>query len=173
MARHEFIVMAFVLFIAGCEDQSVSELRSWMQEARSQVKSSEKKSPPPDSYKAHMYQPGDRLDPFDIKKMHAAALVEGSLAGMLQPDQKRYRDLLESYPIEQLKMVGSLRRPGHMLALIEAEKIIYQVKVGSYLGQDQGKVVKIEEKNIEIEEMVQDANGNWNSRRTQLSLKEK
>ena len=113
-----------------------------------------KKLPPPVSFEAYTYKPAERLDPFDAKKIYAGFSAETAVAGSLQPDPHRHREPLERYMIDQLKMVGTLRRTGYSLALIEAEKIIYQVRVGSHLGQDMGKVVRINEDSIEIDEMV-------------------
>ena len=144
-----------------------------MEQSHSKVQSNIQKLPPPVSFEAYTYKPAERLDPFDAKKIYAGFSAESAVAGSLQPDPHRHREPLEAYLIDQLRMVGTLRRPGYSIALIEAEKIIYQVRVGSYLGQDLGKVVKIDENNIDIDEMVQDSSGSWNLRRTQLSLKEK
>lgn len=172
MTRTAFVLVAALLMVFGCGDQPISALRVWMDQARKQSKPSEKKTLPLDAFAAYEYRAAGRLDPFDLKKINASALGEANAAGA-EPDRQRHHEPLESYAIDQLKMVGTLRRSGYSLALIEAEKIIYQVRVGNYLGQDQGRVVKIDEKQIEIEEMVQEASGNWIGRRTQLSLKEK
>lgn len=168
-----FIPPVFALLLTGCDDQPTAELKSWMDQSRRQVKSSIQQLPPAVAFVAHIYKPDNRLDPFDNKKIIAASSAESATAGLVQPDQHRHREPLEAYMMDQLKMVGTLRRKGYSIALIEAEKKIYQVKLGSYLGQDLGKVIKIDEKSIEVDEMIQDATGNWNLRRIQLSLKEK
>ena len=91
----------------------------------------------------------------------------------LAPDTRRSREPLESFPLENLRLVGSLRRQGRVVALVEADKVIYQVKVGSHLGPDMGKVISIGEGSIELEEMVQDAGNRWSSRRARLVMQEK
>lgn len=168
-----FILFALTQLLNGCDDQPTAELQSWMEHSRNQVQTKMQKLPAPVSFEAYTYKPAERLDPFDAKKIYAGFSAEGAVSGSLQPDPHRHREPLEAYMIDQLKMVGTLRRPGYSLALVEAEKIIYQIRVGSYLGQDLGKVVKINENSIEIDEMVQDSSGSWNLRRAQLSLKEK
>jgi type IV pilus assembly protein PilP len=69
-------------------------------------------------------------------------------------------------------MVGSLGRPGQSVALVEVGKILYQLRKGSHLGQDLGEVITIMDGSIEIEETIQEANGNWIKRRVQLSMRE-
>jgi type IV pilus assembly protein PilP len=69
-------------------------------------------------------------------------------------------------------MVGSLGRPGQSVALVEVGKILYQLRKGNHLGQDLGEVITIMDGSIEIEETVQEANGNWLKRRVQLSMRD-
>jgi type IV pilus assembly protein PilP len=173
MMRRFFMLTIFSLMLMGCDDQPAAELKSWIEHSRRQVQPTIQKLPPAVVFMAYTYKPADRLDPFDAKKIYATSPADSPNAGALQPDSHRHREPLEAYTIDQLKMVGTLHRKGNSLALIEAEKIIYQVRLGNYLGQDLGKVVKIEEKSMDIDEMIQDATGNWNLRRIQLSLKEK
>jgi len=49
---------------------------------------------------------------------------------------------------------------------------LYQVRIGSYLGQNYGKVVGITETNMQLREVVQDSSGNWVERMTALELQE-
>ena len=38
----------------------------------------------------------------------------------IRPDLDRRREMLEGYPLDQLKMVGTLRQAGNQVALIDA-----------------------------------------------------
>jgi type IV pilus assembly protein PilP len=55
---------------------------------------------------------------------------------------------------------------------VEVGKILYQLRKGDHLGQDLGEVINIMGDSIEIEETVQEANGNWVKRLVQLSMRE-
>ena len=50
--------------------------------------------------------------------------------------------------------------------------MIFQVKVGSYLGQHFGRVTRISETEVALKELVQDAAGDWVERDTSLALQE-
>jgi type IV pilus assembly protein PilP len=50
--------------------------------------------------------------------------------------------------------------------------LLYQVRVGSYLGQNYGKVVKLTETELTMREIVQDAAGEWIERQAKLQLQE-
>ena len=54
----------------------------------------------------------------------------------------------------------------------KVDNLIYQVKVGNYLGQNYGKIIKITENAIQLREIVQDATGDWIERSASLDLQE-
>jgi len=58
-------------------------------------------------------------------------------------------------------------------ALLRVENLLYQVKVGDYVGQNYGKITKITETEISLREIVQDAAGEWIERPGSLQLQEK
>jgi type IV pilus assembly protein PilP len=59
------------------------------------------------------------------------------------------------------------------VALIQADKLIYSVRIGAHLGQDLGKVIAINDKTVDIDEWVADSTGGWVRRQTQLVLQER
>ena len=170
MRPHRLIAFALLTMqLLACEDQASTELKTWMAQTRRQVQPPLQAVMTQQDFQAFRYEPGGRLDPFDPKKLAAMQAANGGP----QPDLARDREPLEAFPLDALNMVGSMRRTGRVIGLIEAEKIIYQVSPGSYLGQDLGKVVAISDGAIDIDEMVQETSGIWTKRRTQLRLQEK
>ena len=71
-----------------------------------------------------------------------------------------------------MTMVGSLNRKGELVALVKVDQLLYQVKPGSYLGQNYGRVIKISENELALREVVQDAAGEWIERPAALQLQE-
>ena len=69
-------------------------------------------------------------------------------------------------------MVGSMNRLGQPYALLRVEGLLYQVKVGEYLGQNYGRILKVSETELVLREVVQDAAGEWIERNTSLQLVE-
>jgi type IV pilus assembly protein PilP len=49
----------------------------------------------------------------------------------------------------------------------------YQVRQGDYLGQNYGRVMKINETEVALREIVQDAVGEWIERTASLQLQER
>lgn len=158
--------------LVGCSESPEHDLRAWITEVRQQPHALPGELPSRPMLKAFEYEVAGRLDPFDMRKIAAVLSTDPNLIG-LQPDTARAREPLESFPLDNLRLVGSLRRQGQVIALVEADKVIHQVKIGSHLGPDMGKVIAIGEGAIELEEMVQDAGNRWSSRRARLVMQEK
>ena len=70
-------------------------------------------------------------------------------------------------------MVGSVVRGGRPHALLKADNLLYQVKVGDYLGQNYGRVTRITETEIALRELVPDTLGEIVERASTLTLQER
>ena len=161
-----------IVLLTGCSEAPEHDLRVWMNETRRQSHPVPVNLPPRPAIEEFHYEDSGRLDPFDLTKISAALSAEFNATGS-QPDTRRAREPLESFPLDSLRLVGNMRRQGQVVALVEADKVIHQVHLGSHLGPDMGKVVAISEGAIEIEEMVQDTGNTWAKRRARLVLQEK
>ena len=84
----------------------------------------------------------------------------------------RRKEPLEALPLDTMVMVGLLDRRGQKVALVRANNLLYQVRVGNYLGQNYGRILGITEGEIKLREIVQDAAGEWIERMTSLELQE-
>lgn len=157
-----------LLSVAGCMPDVGDDLRSWAASVRSE-------SPEPASDTqalplpaAFVYEAAGRRDPFDASRL-STELSDPDL--VLRPDAGRPRETLEAFQLDSLQMVGSLRRAGKAVAVVQAERQLHQVRVGDHLGQDYGEVTAISEDAIMIVERVQDNNGKWQLREAQLTLR--
>jgi type IV pilus assembly protein PilP len=70
-------------------------------------------------------------------------------------------------------MVGMVSRQGRPYALVEVDKLLHYVKAGEYMGQNYGQITRIDETELSLRELVQDAAGEWIERTTTLQLQEK
>ena len=168
--RTQILICMLPLFAAACSSRDEENLQAWMNKVRRESHPVPLPISRPLVTESVRYEAGDHADPFDVKKISASLSTSGS--GIV-PDLQRLREPLESYPLDTLRMVGSLRRAGQAVALIQADKLLYQVRKGDHLGQDQGAVVRIDDNGLELEEIVQEAAGTWSKRRVQLSIQEK
>lgn len=164
-------VILFSLLLNGCTEAPEHDLRAWMREVRQQSHAVPSELPAYPPLREFQYDAAGRIDPFDIGKISVSLSVDLNVPG-LQPDTQRAREPLESFPLDSLRLVGSLSRRGQVVALVEADKLVHQVGIGSHLGPDMGKVVAINDRVIEIEELVQESGNRWTKRRVRLVLQE-
>ena len=90
----------------------------------------------------------------------------------MAPDLNRRKEPLEAFPLEQLKMVGTLAQGTDTYALVRADKTLYRVKKGNYMGQNFGLITDVNDSEIKLKEIVQDSAGDWAERQSVLPLLE-
>jgi type IV pilus assembly protein PilP len=165
--------MAMLSALAGCGDGGVHEVKQWMDEVRRQTKPSIPKLAEPKKFAPFVYSAKAEVDPFSPAKLAVAmAKAHASAGGGLKPDFDRRREPLENFPLDQLKMVGTLQKAGMSFALLQVDKNVYQVKVGNYIGQNFGMITRITDTEVGLKEIVQDASGDWVERQAKLELQE-
>jgi len=161
--------------LAGCGGGDEAELRAWMDETRKTMRPTTQPVPEPKQFSPYVYEGKALIDPFDPQKMILAVARQAQArasASALKPDLDRRREVLEGYPLDQLKMVGTLRQQRNNAALIDVAGQTHMIKVGNYMGQNFGLVMKITETEVELKEIVQDAAGEWVERPSKLELQE-
>lgn len=141
--------------LAGCGDSGIQEVKQWMEEVKRQTKVVIPKIAEPKKFTPFIYNAQSAIDPFDPSKLAVAlAKLQRVSNSGLRPDLERRREPLESYPLDALKMVGTLQRAGLNYALLQADKTVYHVKIGNYIGQNFGMITKISETEVELKEIL-------------------
>ena len=158
-------ILACVL-LAGCGGDPSQELRQWMEDQTKVMKGKVDTLPVVKPYVPFAYNAFDLPDPFKPRKIEPA---RGS--SKLAPDLNRRKEPLESYPIESLRMVGTLEKDKTMYALVRSnDRTVYQVRAGNYMGQNFGIITSITDGDIRLRELVQDSSGDWAERQSRLLL---
>ncbi|MDY6982871.1 MAG: pilus assembly protein PilP, partial [Pseudomonadota bacterium] len=130
--------------------------------------------PPPEfvTYEAFTYSAASLRAPFDVP-LDANALRASQQNNQVMPDLNRTPELLESFNIGNLVMVGTLARGGQRWALIRDETgNISRVGVGNYMGRNHGRIDAISERQIDVTEIVPTGDGGWIERPQTLTLQE-
>ncbi len=162
--------------LAACVPGDQDDLRQWMKQLRATTKPQIKPLSEPKEFHPQDYVAGSGSDPFDPMKLTQALRRESAQpsanASLITPELSRRKEPLEAYPLDAIKMVGSMDKEGVPTALVTVDKLLYQVRVGNHLGQNYGKIVAITETGIQLREIVQDPAGDWVERMTTLELQE-
>lgn len=106
--------------------------------------------------------------PFVPDSPQAAA---GSAAGGTRPDPDRSREFLEQFPLDTLRMVGTLAMGETNYGLIQtSDGLIHRVVPGNYMGQNDGRIISVDESQIEIVEIISDGIGGYLEREAAVGL---
>jgi type IV pilus assembly protein PilP len=167
------VLMAFLL-LAGCGDSDVQEVRTWMKQVDAQTKVQVPPLSEPKTFIPYAYAHKDELDPFNPNKLLAELAKQAAQGGSngLKPDTTRRKELLETYPLDTIKMVGTIEKKGVIYAVLQVDRAVHQVVVGQHLGQNFGRITGIDESTVNLKEIVQDATGDWVERLSKLELQE-
>jgi type IV pilus assembly protein PilP len=165
-----------LLAMTACGSSRDEALQRWMTEQRSQNKPKVEVLPEPTKFLPQAYTVDGLVDPFSKQKLaqalkHDATQVNAN-AALMAPELSRRKEPLESFPLDAVVMVGSLIKVGQPVALVRVDNLLYQVKLGNYLGQNFGRVTKVSETSLALREIVQDAAGEWIERTALLQLQE-
>ena len=167
------LALAAAALLVAC-GANHEELQQWMEQQRREVKPNVKPLQPPKKFDPQPYSMAQAVEPFSNQKLTVAIKQESRQPNsLLAGELDRRKEPLESFPLDSARMVGSLARSGRPYALLKVDALLYQVKVGDYLGQNYGRITKIAETEIALREIVQDAAGEWIERVSTLQLQEK
>lgn len=149
--------------------ETEADLQAWMDGVRKNTSVQALPLKESHQFAPFRYSPQDKADPFDAARM-AVSVNPLRLPG--GPDPDRRKEALEAFPVEALKMVGTIYRDGKRFVLLKTGKMVYQAQVGNYVGQNLGKIVRITDTAIDIVETLPDENRGWTNRRIRLELLE-
>lgn len=165
------LTLLVFLALTGCVENEYKDLEDFVRKSGEGMRG--KLSPPPEvkPYEAFGYNNlGNQPDPFKPRK---PTLKQGGRPGLNEPDLDRHHEMLESYPLESLKMVGYFLMGKTSHAVVRApDNRIHRVRAGNYMGQNFGQITSISETEIRLREMVQDGGGDWSERQSALQLVE-
>ncbi len=176
-ARPAVAVLAVSLALAACTQSGQEELQQWMNQQRAQTRPKVEPIPEPKKFTPQAYTQERAVDPFSNQKLTQALKRESAqtstTASLVAPELARRKEPLEAYPLDAMTMVGSLIKQGKPVALIRVDNLLYQVQAGNYLGQNYGRIMKVDETEVVLREIVQDSAGEWIERTAALQLQER
>lgn len=165
------ITLAVMLTSCGGD---MSDLDRFIEETKSKHHGKVDPLPEFPPYQTFEYTSRDLRDPFrpqtDLNA--SSAIAEEEYTGP-RPEATRRREVLESFPVDSLKMVGLLQQKSQTWGLVrDPDGTIHRVQPGNYAGQNHGKIVAVNETKIDIVELVPDGLSGWVNREAQLAMAE-
>ena len=167
--RHSLILLAATVGLAACGGDN-DDLDQYINEVKA--------------------RPGGRIEPLPeitpYEVFTYVADVEGvrspfvpdtpqisttGVGGGIRPDSDRSREFLEGFPLDTLRMVGTLYIGDTMYGMLQtSDGLIHRVVPGNYLGQNDGRINEIDESEIDLIEIISDGIGGYIERDAAISL---
>lgn len=164
--------LAAVLAVGGCAGES-DDLSQWIAQQKRDVKPNVQPLQAPKKFDPQPYAGLDLVEPFSNQKLTVAMRQEARQpSSALAAELNRRKEPLEEYPLDSMRMVGSVSKGGRPHGLLRVDRLLYQVAVGDHIGQNFGRITAITETELTLRELVQDAAGEWIERPTTLQLQE-
>ena len=166
-----FISISLMGALSACGDR-MGDLQQYTNEVRARKGGRIEPLPQIKPFEVYAYADQDSRSPFvqggDVSGTQGNRGV--AVAG-LHPDFNRNREYLEQFPLDGLRMVGTLTLNGSLYGLVkDSDNVVHRVSIGNYMGQNYGKIISITDSEIKLHEMVPDGQGGWSERITEVAL---
>lgn len=154
--------------LLGACSSDMDELQQYIAQVKARKSTKIDPIPQIKQYEAFSYVPGDRREPF------TPSVPDSSKSDGVRPDMNRNREPLEEFPLDALKMMGVIDYNKVLYAMVKApDGVIHRVTVGNYMGQNFGKITKITESEISLDEIVPDGFGGFKEQPASLAAEQK
>jgi type IV pilus assembly protein PilP len=159
--------------MSGCQDRNMTDLKEFVASAYRDKKPEIEPLPEIPPYKGFEYSAIEEEDPFNQKNI-ITERPNGAIAGQ-SPDTDRRREPLESFPLDALKMVGTLIQGETPYVIVQtSDGTAHRATIGNYMGQNDGKIKQIVplEQKIVLAELMLDPAGRWVTRELEITIDE-
>ena len=163
-----------LVFLPGCSDDGFSDLQKYIGEVKAKPKGTIEPLPEIKPVEPFVFKPEGLRDPFKaIGESSESEDIEIAVGNGIKPDTTRRKEELEAFPLDSLRMVGTVVMKTNLWGLVKAsDKTIYRIQVGNHMGKNYGKIIRILTDKIELMEIVPDKPGSWREQQTSLALTE-
>lgn len=172
MKLRAIIIAPLLLTLAACSGEQHSDLRQFVKDSENLPRGRIPPLPEVKPYEAFTYNAFDLLDPFVPRKIEPPKGITVA-GGVRPPDPNRRKEPLEAYPLENLRMVGTLEQKKQFHALVKTpDNNLFRVSSGNFMGQNFGRITDISESAIKLKELVQDSSGAWKEEERTMLLQD-
>lgn len=171
----QFICITFLILLTGCGNDDFSDINQYISKVKVHPKGTIKPIPDIKEIESFTFNPKGLRDPFKplAQPEQLDNIADQPTGGGIKPDLSRRKEELEAFPLDVLKMVGTVEVKKKLWGLIKADDgTIHRVQAGNYMGKNYGKILHITVDKIELMEIVPDKPGVWRELQSSLVLTE-
>ena len=169
--RHAALLTILMLLV-GCFDD-LTEPQEFINQVRANTNNNVEAIPDIKPFTHFPYSVSEKRSPFVAPKPEVIQERLQQVKNCLHPDPQRVKEYLERFPLENLRMQGSIGTNKELLALmVPPDNSLHTVGVGGHMGLLNGKVLSVQSAFVELLELVPDGAGCWKERLTKVKIAE-
>jgi type IV pilus assembly protein PilP len=168
------LIATAALLMSAC-GHDMSDLNAHIDEIKARPAAGIDPIPQMKPYEPFAYSRRDSRSPFEpFARDEPTNLANNQvIANTLRPDTARNREPLEEFPLDGIRLLGTLEIRQTTFALLSApDGIVHRASYGDHLGQNFGKIVQISDAEIQLEEIVPDGFGGYVKRPAIVAISE-
>jgi len=163
------VLLSLLLF--GCSNsERRTELESYVKRIKSRTIKEIEPLPEIKPYEIFTYSAANLHSPFVpiiMQEVAKKVVVENGI----HPDINRRKEALENFPLDSLRMVGTLEQSAKKWVLmVDPTGTVFRITRGNYIGQNHGLIDSISDERVMITEIIPDPMGGWRERKASISL---
>lgn len=180
MSRHQgsarrwrcAVLAAIGALLVGCGGGNMADLHAFVAQVKKSNPGHIEPLPEIQVYETFAYKADGLRDPFEKPVSQARAKAQkAARANGISPDFNRPHEQLEDFPLDALRMVGTLKEGDKIWAIVKAnDGTIHRVTTGNHMGENYGKITQITDSEIKLREIIPDGMGGWRVRPAALTL---
>jgi len=165
LLKTPILVLLSMILVACAGD--MGDLQEYIAEVKQRPGGRIEPLPQIKPYETFRYRADNNRSPFMPEQREAN---KGKAEGPT-PIENRNKEYLEQFPLDTLSMVGTLAREGKTYGLLQtADGLVHRVVPGNYVGQNDGRIIAIDESGIQVEELVADGIGGFFKRTAEIGI---
>lgn len=166
-AARLLLLLGLVGGLSAC-DHDMSDLSDYVSEVKARPAKPIEPIPVIKPYVRFIY-PGHDLDPFDVSILSPDQ--DRPMENSVMIDKNRVPEFLEKFPLDGLKMVGTVYKEEQLWALVRVPGgSVHRVKEGNYIGRNHGKILEVKDVSIMLSEIVENGFGGYEKRDNELAI---
>ena len=160
-------LLALAALVTGCGNEN-ADLERYITDVNARPGGRIEPLPVIQPYESFAYEAYELRSPFvpDTPMGPASTPDRG-----VRPDRGRSREFLEQFPLDTLSMVGTMTFEGAFYGLLQTpDTLVHRVQAGNFVGQNDGKIIAIDDEEIRVVEIVPDGIGGYIERNATIGL---
>jgi type IV pilus assembly protein PilP len=157
--------------LTGCIGNDMTDLHNYLAEIKGRPPKNIEPLPQIKHIETFVYDDRGRRNPFSADFGQEEIGEKTTKGTGPQPDLTRRKEELEQFPLDTLRMVGTLEQEKSTWALVKSQDgVIHRVQPGNFMGLNHGQITHIAEEKIELTEIVPSGDGNYQERQATVAL---